>query len=170
MNKWLESLPQARLSPTTLWLPSSTCPTHPCLSALPWQRRFHSENHHSREISHHVALEAPTYPAFVFIAESTESSEAAEGGIYFGPKQKRVGDSVGRDGNSWTWCGWLMPGSAQNFLCFVGVWGRRGPTEVSLKHYQMQEWQLQLSFEGRGSTEGEQQDSENWRLKGLDGP
>lgn len=58
-----------KMSPATLWLPSSTCPTHPvCGLYQAWQQRFHSENHHSRELSHHVALEAPTYPAFVFIA------------------------------------------------------------------------------------------------------
>lgn len=131
--------------------------SHPsCVLTLPWQEHLYSENFHSRENSHHVALEAPTYPCLCFfIAENTESSEAAEGGIYFCPKQKRVGDSVGRDGNSWIWCGWIMPGGAQNFLCFVGGWGRLGSTEVSLKHSEIQERHRKLLFGGRTSTEVE---------------
>lgn len=47
--------------------------------------------------------------AFVFLLLRVQKAEASEGGIYFGPKQKRVGDSVGRGGNSWMWCGDSRP-------------------------------------------------------------
>lgn len=87
----------------------------------------------------------------LFIAENTKSSEPSEGRIYFGPKQKRVGDSVGRD--SWTWQGWVMTGGAQNFLCFAGGRGRCGLTEVlSLKHSQMRGNHCMLLSLGRRST------------------
>lgn len=42
-------------------------------------------------------LEVHLFSPCFFIAEDTRSSEASEGGTYFGPKQKRVGDAVGRD-------------------------------------------------------------------------
>lgn len=45
-----------------------------------------------------------TYPSlsFVFYYWEHKREPISEGGIYFGPKQKTVGDFVGRDGNSWT--------------------------------------------------------------------
>lgn len=76
-----------------------TLPSSTCLSMAPWRQcLLHSEKLHSRENSHYHASGTYTLssPLF-FIAENTKSSKASKEGIYFGPKQKGVGDAVGRD-------------------------------------------------------------------------
>lgn len=53
----------------------------------------------------------PSLPFVFYYWEHTpkKANPVSEGGIYFGPKQRTVGDSVGRDGNSWTRCGDSCP-------------------------------------------------------------
>lgn len=110
-NEWMKKSTfstSRRLPPVALSLYSSTCATASLLLPLR-QQWFHPKKLHQRENSRHHTTEAHTHPCLCSLLPRAQKAAGFWGRIYFGPQQKRVGDSVSKDGNSWTWCGDSRP-------------------------------------------------------------